>query len=383
MVLQPKPQARPMPPAHNPPTSRPAPQEPCISAPRKPLTPATQPPPPPPTCTWCLGTDHRETDCPHADQEDLGSDSEYDDIISVVTNKLLGTPSSVTTHRIAWSLSRILDFLGFEIPLDPRITKEAESYQANLTTLMQQEEEFEAMITELNEKSQLQVDLTQRKAKAIRDQEELLREATTRPPTSNVATQAPSHPLRKTEGTQTSAPPLMKSDGTQTPAPPLPPANSVSTQTTPPPAGTYAEAVTQTQSPPVKKGKPSANQRPPPPQKGKGKEPPSPPKDKPQSPRPPRRHQQTTKATVVRALPTKYKVGELRRWLHEDNKDIAITGARWLLTDDRRTGKTHSSLVLYLADPTEITPRLRMEGDPSTPPMIGTGRPPPDPKRSR
>ena len=83
----------------------------------------------------------------------------------------------------------------------------------------------------------------------------------------------------------------------------------------------------------------------------KGKRPPAPP--------PPVRKQPTTRAIVVRALPTKYKVGELRRWIKEDNKDLVITGACWLLTEDRRPGKTHSSLVLYLADSPE-TPRLRM-----------------------
>ena len=142
-----------------------------------------------------------------------------------------------------------------------------------------------------------------------------------------------------------------------------PPTNSVFTQTAPQQpltstfptssARTYAEAVTQTQ-PPVQKGKP---RRPPPP---KGKKEESSPKGKrPPAPPPPAGKQPTTKAIVVRALPTKYKVGELRRWIKEDNKDLVITGARWLLAEDRRPGKTHSSLVLYLSDSPE-TPRLRM-----------------------
>jgi len=43
------------------------------------------------------------------------------------------------------------------------------------------------------------------------------------------------------------------------------------------------------------------------------------------------------------------------------NKYLVITGPRWLLTEDRRLGKTDSSLVLYLVDSPE-TSRLRMGG---------------------
>jgi len=43
--------------------------------------------------------------------------------------------------------------------------------------------------------------------------------------------------------------------------------------------------------------------------------------------------QPTAGAIVVHALPTKFKIGDLRRWLQEDNEDLAITGARWLLSD--------------------------------------------------
>jgi len=71
------------------------------------------------------------------------------------------------------------------------------------------------------------------------------------------------------------------------------------------------------------------------------------------------RKQPTVRTIVVRSLPTKFRVGELQRWLQEGNKDLAITGARWLLSDDRRLGEIYSSLNLYLADSTE-TPRLRM-----------------------
>lgn len=51
-------------------------------------------------------------------------------------------------------------------------------------------------------------------------------------------------------------------------------------------------------------------------------------------------------------VPTKYQLGELHRWLEEDNKYLAIDGARWLLTEDRRREKVHSSVVLYLHNPT-------------------------------
>jgi len=107
--------------------------------------------------------------------------------------------------------------------------------------------------------------------------------------------------------------------------------------------------------PQTKKGKPSANPRPPSPQKGKPKEEPSSSSFKdelshPPPPPPPRRKQQTVKAIVVRDLPRKHKLGELRRWLQDENKGVVITGSRCLPTDDRCTGRTHSSLVLFLAD---------------------------------
>ena len=58
---------------------------------------------------------------------------------------------------------------------------------------------------------------------------------------------------------------------------------------------------------------------------------------------------------VIHAVPTKYKLGEVRRWLEEDNRFLTIAGSRWLLTEERREGKTHSSVVLYLQDPTIAT----------------------------
>jgi len=64
-------------------------------------------------------------------------------------------------------------------------------------------------------------------------------------------------------------------------------------------------------------------------------------------------------AVVLHAVPTKFKLGEVHRWLEEDNKYLSIAGARWLLTKDWRGGKSHSSVVLYLQDPT-IASSLRL-----------------------
>lgn len=60
-------------------------------------------------------------------------------------------------------------------------------------------------------------------------------------------------------------------------------------------------------------------------------------------------------AVVIHAVPLKYKVGEVRRWLEEDNQYLQIAGARWLLPENRRLDKAHSSMVLYLQDPTVRT----------------------------
>jgi len=37
---------------------------------------------------------------------------------------------------------------------------------------------------------------------------------------------------------------------------------------------------------------------------------------------------QTSRAIVVHTLPTRYRVGELHRWLEEDNQNVEIVGAR-------------------------------------------------------
>lgn len=57
-------------------------------------------------------------------------------------------------------------------------------------------------------------------------------------------------------------------------------------------------------------------------------------------------------AVVVHAVPTRYQLGDSRRWLEEDNKHLHIAGVRWLLSEDRRRKKRESSMVLFLEDPT-------------------------------
>ena len=53
-------------------------------------------------------------------------------------------------------------------------------------------------------------------------------------------------------------------------------------------------------------------------------------------------------AIVIHALPTRHRVGNHLHWLQEDNTGLHAVRARWLLNEDRRGGKTHSSLVLVL-----------------------------------
>ena len=64
---------------------------------------------------------------------------------------------------------------------------------------------------------------------------------------------------------------------------------------------------------------------------------------------------------VLHGASTKYKPGQRRRWVEEDNKDIAVLGIRWLLQEPRRAGKAASSLVIYLGKPINISKGVRME----------------------
>lgn len=63
---------------------------------------------------------------------------------------------------------------------------------------------------------------------------------------------------------------------------------------------------------------------------------------------------ESTRTIVAHALPTKHKVGEVRKWLQVDIKGLIIVGARLLLANDLRLGKAHSSLVLSVKDPAEV-----------------------------
>ena len=116
--------------------------------------------------------------------------------------------------------------------------------------------------------------------------------------------------------------------------------------------------------------------------KGKGKETgrnPAPPAHPPQSPQPTKskdrylvtganatpvsHHRRPTQlqAVVLHGAPTKYKPGQMRRWIEEDNQgSIKFLGTRWLLPEDRRTGKLASSLVIYLKDKIDINRGIRM-----------------------
>ena len=85
------------------------------------------------------------------------------------------------------------------------------------------------------------------------------------------------------------------------------------------------------------------------------------PKDTTASPRttrpPPTRRARTI---VLHAAPTRYKAGEMRRWLAEDTRGIQILWIRWLLQEPRMVGKEASSLVIYLRDTVDTNRGLRM-----------------------
>ena len=69
-----------------------------------------------------------------------------------------------------------------------------------------------------------------------------------------------------------------------------------------------------------------------------------------------------TRAVVLHGVPTKYKPGQMRRWIQEDNPTGApkIIGIHWLLQDHRRVGKLASSLVIYLNESVIVSKGLRM-----------------------
>ena len=111
-----------------------------------------------------------------------------------------------------------------------------------------------------------------------------------------------------------------------------PPANGASpTRTskgTPPPQGNnYPDRQTQIQEEP--------QQTPPPPESSKPHH---------QPPPPATTH---TRAIVLHAAPTKYKPGQMRRWIEEDNQgSVQALGIRWLLQENR--SRKASILTGYL-----------------------------------
>ncbi|KAF8426118.1 hypothetical protein BGX38DRAFT_1279077 [Terfezia claveryi] len=148
---------------------------------------------------------------------------------------------------------------------------------------------------------------------------------------------------------------------TSTQTTPLTPAqkpttNSVSTNTDHPPAFTYAEAATGSVKKQVVK---SREKIAPPPESQKGKAPPETRgKGKGRLSPPPT----LAKTMVLHAAPTKFKPGQMRRWIEEDNKStgVQILGIRWLTQEHRRAGKMASSLVIYMKERINIDQGLRM-----------------------
>ena len=56
-----------------------------------------------------------------------------------------------------------------------------------------------------------------------------------------------------------------------------------------------------------------------------------------------------TRVIVIHASPTKFKPGQMRRWIEEDNiGDVQIVGIRCLLPEHRRAAKLASSVVIYV-----------------------------------
>ena len=67
------------------------------------------------------------------------------------------------------------------------------------------------------------------------------------------------------------------------------------------------------------------------------------------------------RAIVLHGAPTKYKPGQMRRWIAEGNQGGAqILGIRWLVQEHKRGGKLASSLVIYLKDSVVVNRGLRM-----------------------
>jgi len=173
-----------------------------------------------------------------------------------------------------------------------------------------------------------------------------------------------------------------------------PPVNDAATQTpppTPPPARTYAEAATQVIPqeipPPIMQGSTKGKEKEEPAspapqvrqncqskrqagpstaaQSQKALAPQQTPLETPNAERRARTASQAppqARAVVLHAAPTKYKPGQMRRWIEEDNKGTGaqILGIRWLTQEHRRVGKLASSLVIYMKESIDLNQGLRM-----------------------
>jgi len=67
------------------------------------------------------------------------------------------------------------------------------------------------------------------------------------------------------------------------------------------------------------------------------------------------------RSVVLHAVPTKYRPGQIRRWIEEDNhRGVEVQGIRWLTQEHRRIGKLAYSLVIHLKEKIDLNHRLRI-----------------------
>ena len=141
-------------------------------------------------------------------------------------------------------------------------------------------------------------------------------------------------------------------------APPKPTTNSVSTNTDPPKSPlshrTYEKAASKYTKAEKGKGRETIKDTAPPVPKGRATY--------------EKKHTKVAtspvsqgRAVVLHGAPTIYKAGQIRRWIEEDNRGSAlILGLWWLVREYRRTGKSASSLVIYMKNKVDLNKGLRM-----------------------
>lgn len=72
------------------------------------------------------------------------------------------------------------------------------------------------------------------------------------------------------------------------------------------------------------------------------------------------------RTVVLHGAPTKFRAGEMRRWIEKDNRGRApILGICWLVQEHRREGKLASSLVIYRKEKVDTTTGFAWEGESS------------------